>query len=114
MSNKKKSNPISTLLVLLLLLILVFSMVILAPGIMVASLFHVVFSLDIKMLWGITLSTNLAFLGILYKFGEDKEEAPRTYLVLSVTLFFLGGIITLIFRDNLFFNTVKEMYPILF
>lgn len=114
MSNKKKSDPISTLFFLLTLLVIVFSMVVLAPGIIVASLFHVVFSLDIKILWGITLITNFALLGSLYKYGEDRDEAPKMYLILSVTLFSLGVIITLLFRDNLFFNTIKDMYPILF
>ncbi len=111
-SKKKKSNPLSDILIFLTIFLIIFSMVILAPGIIIASLFNVFFQLKIGSLWAVTIIATLVILVILY--AKVGEQANAAYLTLAIILFMIGCVITLYNDNNLFYNTVKVMYPILF
>ncbi len=112
MSKRRSKDTFDKIIVIIIIMALVLSMVILAPGIMVASLFNAVFQLEILALWIITIiATIIIIITIQIK---AKEAWTKFYLTLAIAMFVVGCIITHINNDNLFFNTIKNMYPILF
>lgn len=114
-SKKRKSDgsdTIERILVIIIVIGLLLSMVVLAPGIMIASLFNVIFQLEILALWIITAIVTIIIIGIIYT--KVNKSWTGIYLTLAVAAFAVGCIVTYINNDNLFFNTIKDMYPILF
>lgn len=112
MAAKRKQDNGGGIFALIVMVLAVFSMVVLSPGIIAASIARFLFGeLGIGPLWGTALSVSLLVLGTCYKkYGED--EYWKSYLGISLGLFIIGGLFCLFTSgNNALYQTVKLMYP---
>jgi hypothetical protein len=112
MAEKKRQDNGGAIFALIVMVLAVFSMAVLSPGIIAASIARFLFGeLGIGPLWGTALSVSLLVLGACYrKYGED--DYWKNYLGLSFSLFIIGGLFCLFTSgNNALLQTVKLMYP---
>jgi hypothetical protein len=110
--DEQKSSIIGDFFVVLFVLAILFSIITLSPGIAVTALINLLIPMSIGPLWGTTLSVTIILL-IVFAIKVEKEFF-YAYLSLSFFVFILLGILTLFVSNNIFYNMVKSMYPIIF
>ena len=107
-SNKKGCTG-DILLIIFAVIAITFSMIVLAPGIVITSVVDTFKPLTIGPLWGTTLTVSLALLLFLY--FTKKDGYIIRYFFISFCVFIVGLIYTLFDDTNIIFLTAKKMYP---
>lgn len=111
-NNRSSKNESSLIDEPTLVLIMLFIIISIWPGIIIASFLNFVFDLNVLYIWLITIISTILIGALFYYITPQKDL--RFYFLASILFFIMIVVYTLFCSNNFIFHTFKKMIPFIF